>query len=86
MCGDPRQRWGAVTAAPLRDGADIERAIAQFAREADGGLVLAPPPPPALAGQVRLPPSNPIAGPNPGANSGNPKRNAGSRGLGDDEC
>jgi len=31
-------------AAPVRDGADIERVITVFAQEPDGGLVLAPAP------------------------------------------
>ena len=34
----------AVTEAPVRDGADIERAITSFAHELDGGLILAPAP------------------------------------------
>jgi putative ABC transport system substrate-binding protein len=52
-----------VTAAAVRDGADIERAITAFAQEPDGGLIVAPAPPTfdrrdlviALAERFRLP-------------------------------
>jgi putative ABC transport system substrate-binding protein len=52
-----------VTAAPVRDGADIERTVTAFAQEPDGGLIVAPAPPTfdrrdliiALAEKLRLP-------------------------------